>query len=161
MTDPDAITEPDSVAPTPDTEPATEPATDTDGSGEAARRRRQLREVEHERDGMAARLDVLERAELARIATTGDVDDPRLLDARDVFGPETDLDALRGDDGALDPEKVRAAIVEGTEGRPHLRADGKPRPPRPNPAQSASGESADRLGSRSAGQAWSDALAGR
>lgn len=144
----------------PDTTAAPAPTDDDTGPGanrEAARYRRELRAAETERDALRGQLETMRRAEVARIATTGDTDAPKLIDPTDLFAPDHDLAELLDDDGHVDPERVRAVIVERTERRPHLRADlARPRAPRPNPAQGSSANN----GWQRESQGWSDVLKG-
>jgi len=78
---------------------------------EAAKRRRQLREVEAERDTLRSRLDSYDRAEVERLAAD------RLADPGDLW-LSTSIEALRGDDGALDAEKVTAELDKITTDAP-------------------------------------------
>lgn len=82
------------------------------GNREAARYRRRLRETESERDTMAQRLSVMQRAEAERLASS------RLADGADLWHG-VDLDSLLSEDGGVDADAVKAA-VEGIIGqRPH------------------------------------------
>lgn len=93
---------------------------------EAAKRRRQLREVEAERDALRERLDSYDRAEVERLAAD------HLADPGDLW-LSTSIADLRSDDGALDTEKVAAELARVTAERPHWRKQ----PPRPEVHQGA------------------------
>lgn len=80
--------------------------------GEAKKRRLALREVEGERDALRERLDVHDRREVERRAAE------RLAEPTDVWLASS-LDAMRGDDGALDDQKVGAELGRITKERPH------------------------------------------
>ncbi|GAA4863899.1 hypothetical protein [Saccharopolyspora cebuensis] len=77
---------------------------------EAAKYRRQLRDTEAERDALAARLATMERRQVDRLAAEV------LADPSD-FAPA--LDELRDAGGALDEEKVSAALDELIKAKPH------------------------------------------
>lgn len=135
---------------------------DVTRSGEAAKWRRRLRDTEAERDDLASRLDTMQRREVARLATTPGRDQdghpvPTLYDASDVFADDADLADLLDDDGALDEQRIRAAIEASTEGRTHVRSDLAPRPPKASPAQ---GSSANPAGRQQPGAAWQRLLQG-
>lgn len=109
------------------TEPADSSATaddssaDTDDSGklrkEAARYRRSLRDAEAERDGLRGRLDVLQRAEVERIATGDD----GLARADDLWLSGANLAELLDDNGNVDHGRVREAVAAILVDRPHWR----------------------------------------
>jgi hypothetical protein len=102
-------------------EPDTGVTTDTANS-EAARWRRQLRATEAERDQLAARLDAADRREVERLAAD------RFQDPRDVFAV-TSIDAMRGQDGTVDSEKVEAELERIATDRPHwLKPTVEPEP---------------------------------
>ena len=88
---------------------------------EAAQRRRQLREVEQERDQLRARVDDHDRREVERIAGR------TLADASDLW-VGVELGELRDDDGALDTEKVSAAVDDLVKRKPHYRRPAEPQP---------------------------------
>ncbi|ONM47168.1 hypothetical protein [Nocardia donostiensis] len=100
------------------------------GNREAAKYRRQLRDTETERDQLRERVTAYERAEVERLVAD------HLADPADLWVAGTELDALRGKGGAVDPEKVKAAVAELLEQRPHWR---KHRPPIAPPASLVSG----------------------
>lgn len=79
---------------------------------EAASRRRQLRTVEAERDGLRERIDAQDRAEVER-AVAGSLADPT-----DVWSA-VELDAVRGEDGAVDEAKVSETLAGLLERKPH------------------------------------------
>lgn len=100
------------TAEAPVTEPDTEQQT---GNREAAKYRRQLRDTENERDTLRERVTGYERAEVERLVAD------RLADPADLWVAGTELDSLRGKDGAIAPEKVKAAVAELLEQRPHWK----------------------------------------
>jgi len=96
---------------------------------EAAARRRQLREVEAERDAIreerdalraqpcARKVDARDRQDAERIA--GGADSPiRLLHPADLWLAGFELDAFC-ENGTLDPARVRAAVAQIARERPH------------------------------------------
>ncbi len=80
---------------------------------EAANYRRRLRETEAERDQLRAALGDLQRAEVERAAGE------RMASGSDVWDAGVRLEELVGEDGALDDEKVSAAVDGVLEDRPH------------------------------------------
>jgi hypothetical protein len=100
-------------------EPDTGVTTDTANS-EAAKWRRQLRSVEVERDQLAAQLDATHRVMVETEAAA------RFVEPRDVWAL-TSIDAMRGDDGLVDLERVQAEFERIEGDRPHWK---KP-PPAP------------------------------
>jgi hypothetical protein len=108
---------------------ADEPPTGSKASREAAKYRTRLREVEAERDTLTRRVTAYEHAQVDRIAA-----DARMANPGDFRLFHGDLDALRGEDGALDEAKVRAAVAQVLTDRPYLRRLGMA----PNPAQGTS-----------------------
>lgn len=150
--DPAAATEPD----TEDTDTTTDDSSD-DGSDdrdterdnasrEAAKYRRKLRATEQERDHLAARLQAMQRNEVERLAATV------LTDPGDIWVAGTQLTDLLGDQGDLDPAKVKATLDGITETRPHWRK------PARRPATldgQRSGASGNQLPS---GTSWAQAL---
>ena len=113
--DPGAVTprSPDGGAQEPE---ATEPPEAGDElarvRSEAARRRRQLREVEGERDQLLARVDQHDVAQVERLAAG------QLVDASDIWIVAS-LEELRDDDGAVDVDKVREQVADVVKKRPH------------------------------------------
>ena len=92
---------------------------------EAAKYRRRLRETETERDGLAERLAGYQRREAERIA--GDT----LSRGDDLWIATDDVSAVLDDTGAVDPDKVTAAVQAVLDGRPQLgRTHGRVRPNR-------------------------------
>lgn len=83
---------------------------DTGGKGnkEAARYRRRLRETEQERDTLKATVVALQRAEVDRLATANGLKPAALWSS-------AELGDLLSDDGAVDAEKVSAAIAAARE----------------------------------------------
>jgi hypothetical protein len=109
----------------PDPTPEPGPTGGTDGpNAEAARRRRQLREVEAERDQLRERLDATHRALVEQQAADLFADPSDLWHA-------TPIEELRGDDGLIDPEKAEAAMNAVLEQKPHWRKE--PEEPEPEP----------------------------
>lgn len=84
---------------------------------EAAKYRRRLRETEAERDQLAARNSDLERAEVERQITGPG----GLASASDLWTAGVQLADLRGEDGGLDPEKVKEARDKVLSEHPHWR----------------------------------------
>lgn len=94
----------------------------TDRPGrEAAKYRRQLREVQAEAEQLRSQLEVMRRREAERLAvlpvgpaTMG------LHDGRDLWLSGIEPDALVGDDGTVDPGLVAEAVRALGADRPHL-----------------------------------------
>ncbi|WP_280502433.1 hypothetical protein [Nocardia farcinica] len=99
--------------------PAEVPASETDaeqgGNREAAKWRRQLRDVEAERDGLRERVTSYERTEVERLAAG------KLADPSDLWTAGVELDSLRDKSGAIDPAKVAAAAGKVLEEHPHWK----------------------------------------
>jgi hypothetical protein len=117
-------------APEPDTEPTT---TEPEGSGEAAKWRRRLRDTETERDGLATRLSALQRAEAQRLAGAD------LADGKDLWLAGVDLPDLLDDAGNVDPAKVADTTAAVLVDRPHWAAQ---RPVTADPDQGRTGGTA-------------------
>lgn len=81
---------------------------------EAARYRRQLREVEAERDQISATLGTYRRRDAEQIAETAG-----MASGADLFALGTDLTDLLDDSGAVDEAKVRDAAAAALTARPH------------------------------------------
>lgn len=92
----------------PDASEVAEPVAETDADDkpgrEAARYRRQLREVEAERDGLAVQLEALRRAEVDQL--TGAVG----VRPEALWAAGTNMADLLAEDGTIDPERVGAAV---------------------------------------------------
>ena len=87
-------------------------------SREAAGYRRRLREVEAERDQLAARVEHLQHAEVTRLAGE------HLQDPTDLWrGDDADLAGFLTDDGTVDPDRVTAAAHQVLAAHPHWRKD--------------------------------------
>ncbi len=97
---------------------------------EAAKYRRRLREAEKARDGLATRLETMQRGEAEKLA--GAV----LADGADLWRDGVELAGLLDDEGNLDPGKVTAAAAALGEAHPHWR---QPSKARVNPAALKSG----------------------
>jgi hypothetical protein len=121
-------------------EPQNEPpeASGQNPNAEAARWRRALRAEEAKTASLAARLDEHDRREVERIAAN------RLQDPGDLW-LATSLDEMRGEDGALDLERVGAELGRITKEKPHWTlptpdlhqgAGKNPEPPPPSFGQS-------------------------
>lgn len=80
-------------------------------NAEAARYRVKLREAETQRDHLQERVDTLQRAELARLATEHRMHNPEDLGL--------DLDDVRTESGDLDHDKITAHIEQLKADRPH------------------------------------------
>ncbi|MBF6233955.1 hypothetical protein [Nocardia farcinica] len=76
---------------------------------EAAKYRRRLRETETERDALAARVEALQRAEVERIASAGQVKPAAL------WASGAELAGLVREDGTVDPDKVDQALTAARE----------------------------------------------
>lgn len=93
-------------------------------SRQAARYRTQLRAAEGERDALTARLERLQRAEVARMVGG------RLAVAEDVFAFGLTLGDLVDEDGEVDDELVNTAVVGLLAQRPGLAvAEDRPKFP--------------------------------
>ena len=133
------VTPPEPVA---DAEPSPAPPDAVEGTDdvaalrrEAAGYRRQLRAAETERDRLRGMLDVRDRGDAEKIAGQA------MAAGADLWVGGVELDALRGDDGALSPELVEQAVERVLAERPHWRKspaavsfDGGARMPAPAPA---------------------------
>ena len=84
---------------------------------EARKYRKRAQDAEAERDNLRARVDNLQRAELARIVASLDTPLHEKVNLTEVF-PE--LDALRTDDGDLDTDAISAAVEQLQTERPYL-----------------------------------------
>ncbi len=93
---------------------------------EAAARRVKLREVEAERDGLAERLQAMQRAEAERIASTADSGFSGLADGADLFRDGTELGDLLSEDGTVDVERVRERVGVLAEQHPHWERPARP-----------------------------------
>lgn len=102
-------------APEPQDAADAEPSSDVSAlRREAASYRRRLRAVEAERDALVAQVDARDRADVERLASD------KLADPSDLWqGGVVELTALRGDDGALEPERIAAAVDAVVAARPH------------------------------------------
>lgn len=114
---------------------------------EAARYRRQLREAQAERDGLAERLAGYQRSECeAAVADLLDVP----TDLWDVG--QADVNAFYGDDGTLNDAELRAAAGAIVEQRPRL-AKQPETPPTPNWGQVSAGHAPP-----GSGPSWGDII---
>ncbi|MEV0711470.1 hypothetical protein [Nocardia aurea] len=119
------------------------------GNREAAKYRRQLRSTETERDALRERVTTYERTEVERLAAD------RLADPSDLWTGGADLESLRSEDGAIDPEKVRKAVDSVLESHPHWqRGSRAARPPAGSLYSGATGSTVGRLQTT-----WSQAFA--
>ncbi len=119
-----------------DTEPVSTEADDSGDSAklrrEAARYRRSLRDTEAERDSLRDRLDVLQRAEVERLASADGLAVPG-----DFWLSGANLAELLDDDGNVDHGRVRESVAKILVDRPHWRRaapvafDGGARQPAP------------------------------
>lgn len=134
MTQPTEPTDPTTgTTPSSDTDPKTDPAAESETqednspeaspNSEAAKWRRQLRDVEAERDALAERVRGYQRRECESMVSD-------LLDVpADLFEiGMVDVNAFYDDDGTLNEGELRAAAGALLEERPRL---GKPRPAGP------------------------------
>ncbi|WP_051161336.1 hypothetical protein [Nocardia brevicatena] len=142
-TDPtDAEVPADAAPETPDTDAEQQPE-----GREAAKYRRRLRETETERDSFRERVAGYERAEVERLAAE------MMADPSDLWVAGTELDNLRGKDGAIDEKKVRDTIQGLLEQRPHWKRAQRTHTPARGLKSGATGRS-DTLGTD-----WSQAFA--
>lgn len=105
---------------------------------EAAGYRHRARDAEAQRDRLAARLERTDRVAVEALASRV------LKEPSDLWLAGVSLDKLRGEDGELSDELVRAAIERVAQDRPHWRLAvpdfaGGAQPPGP-PAQPTFGE---------------------
>ncbi|MGI5222280.1 hypothetical protein [Nocardia sp. CA-290969] len=105
----------DSAPEVPETDQETEEEQKNPAARQAAKYRRQLRDTEAERDGLRERVTGYERAEVERLVADS------LADPADLWVAGTELDALRAEDGSIDPEKVNKTVAELLEQRPHWK----------------------------------------
>lgn len=96
---------------------------------EAAKYRRQLREVEAQRDQLGERLATMQRSHAEALARE------YLADGADMWRDGLELLAVLDDDGNLDPTKVAAAAKAARKAHPHW---GSPKPQKRNPSWSGS-----------------------
>ncbi|AZI58386.1 hypothetical protein EH165_09780 [Nakamurella antarctica] len=102
---------------------------------EAAKYRARLRATEAERDGLATRLEALQRSEITRLASK------ELLQGEAIWASGKTVADLIDDDGNIDREKVKAAATEAAERfglKPALTW------PRSDPSQGATGNQVGR-----------------
>lgn len=99
--------EPDQAAPDPP-EPEGDPpqdAVDSKASKEAAKYRRQLRAAEAERDGLAARLESVQRSQVdAQVVAAG-------IKPAALWASGVDIADLLAEDGTVDSERVADAVT--------------------------------------------------
>jgi hypothetical protein len=99
-------------------EPTAEPDEGGGASREAASYRRRLRDTEAERDGLRERVDELERAEVERFAAEAPY---WMIQPGDLWQVGVTLADIRGEDGRLDPTRLRDTLREVLETRPTWR----------------------------------------
>ena len=133
--------------------PATDEVEAPSGRGGARRReaggyRHKLRDTEQERDAALQRLERHDRSEAEQLAG-------ELMLAPSDMWLVGELGDVRGDDGAVDAERVQALVERALEGREHWR---KPAPP---PADFDAGFRAPPPSKPSFGAALADAATGR
>lgn len=107
----DTETTPEAVDATEDTTAAedhTEPPEDDDGSREAAKWRRKLRDTEGERDALAARLEAVQRQQIENLLAASGVK-PQAVWA------VAELADLLADDGSIDTDSVTKAVTAARE----------------------------------------------
>ncbi|MEU1956140.1 hypothetical protein [Nocardia rhamnosiphila] len=108
------------------------------GNQEAKKWRLKLRDTEAERDGLRERVATYERTEVERLVAD------RLADPADLWVAGTELDALRGKDGAIDPAKVKESVDALLEQRPHWKRATRS-VPRPGGLKSGATSSGDTM----------------
>lgn len=91
------------------------------GNREAAKYRRQLREVETQRDQLNERLSAVQRPQAETLARE------YLADGADMWRDGLDLAALLDDEGVLNPAKVAQAAQSARKAHPHWGAPPTPR----------------------------------
>ncbi len=113
--------------PPPDADAQTEDTSEPPegGNSEAAKYRRRLRDTETERDTLRGQVEALQRAEVERLA--GHLTQPSAIWAAGV-----ELSDVLDDSGAVNADKVNAAVTEAAEALGLARAT---RTPRPDPSQ--------------------------
>jgi len=116
-------------------------------NAEAARYRTRLRETEAERDRLAAMVETLQRAEVARLASQHLAQGTDLLEYGMVG-----LDALIGEDGRVDPDQVGLATATLLAERPGLGKAPVPKGP------TLGRHYTNMTGSRGGGPTWGDVL---
>lgn len=95
-----------------DTEPGTEEEAQDKPGKEAAKYRRQLRATETERDTLRGTVETLQKQIVEDIAARGHrITKPSALWKADGFN----IEALTGEDGRIDPNKVGAAVKTAVE----------------------------------------------
>ncbi|GAA2621985.1 hypothetical protein SMC26_32955 [Actinomadura fulvescens] len=90
---------------------------------EAARYRTQLREAASERDQLRGVVTAMQRAEVERLAMTGQKGKgwrSKLQDGTDLWAFGVQLEDLVDENGQLDPDKVHDAVADLVERKPHL-----------------------------------------
>lgn len=121
---------------------------DGNPNAEAARYRRKLRDAEAERDALAGRLEVLQRAEAERIAAD------HMTKPAALWAAGTELADLLAEDGTVDPQRVAQASIGAVDA---LGLTPVRRRPKPHPAQ----QMGDRVPRVDATAQMADAIAGR
>lgn len=92
-----------------------ETPTEPENGPEAAKYRRRLRDAEAERDGLAAKVETMQRAEVERMLVN------KLSNPPDCWLLEKDLSRFLGETGDIDPALVKAFADETTATRPGWR----------------------------------------
>lgn len=115
---------------------------------EAAKYRTRLREAEAERDALAERLAVLQRAEVERVAGT------KLENPAGLWAAGVELEQVLDEDGNVDPDKVTEATVAAAETLGLARK-------RPGNYVPSEGANARPLGRRTGEDGMVDVLMGR
>lgn len=91
--------------PPPEADSPDQEAADTKASKEAAKYRRQLRAAESERDGLAARLESVQRSQIdAQVVATG-------IKPAALWASGVDIADLLAEDGTVDSERVADAVT--------------------------------------------------
>ncbi|MGD7707249.1 hypothetical protein [Microlunatus sp. Y2014] len=115
---------PEDLTPEPDT---TKPAATDDkpearsANAEAAKYRRQLRDVEAERDALTERLEAVQRQQVSELLTNAHVAGaPLLHDPADLWRHGVELASLLAEDGTVDLGRARTAAADLIRDRPHL-----------------------------------------
>lgn len=121
-------------------------------NSEAAKWRRQLREVEAERDALRERVNAQARTQVEdRLAD-------RLNRPADLW-LVTELDTVLTEAGDIDDDKLEAAVAAAVEERPHWATrPTTPPSPKPNAALSDTASGGNNPGDNPAEPSWGDAL---
>lgn len=145
---------------TPDQQPPSDPQGGNPANREAAQFRRERNEWRARAETAEARVERYERQEVEGIAGE------RLRDPSDFWSAGVGLDALRNDDGVIDPDMVEARVIDLVQAKPHFEkppASAQPKPtptPTPSPTSIHAGARPEAPAVPSFGQSIKDAARG-